>query len=45
MSWALDGISNTQTINPDALGHDDEERTLQPGYTFWTATSIRVLII
>ena len=25
---ALDGISNTQTINPGALGHDDEERTL-----------------
>ena len=25
--YALDGISNTQTINPDALGHDDEERT------------------
>ena len=25
--WALDGISNTQTISPDALGHDDEERT------------------
>lgn len=24
--WALDGISNTQTINPDALGHSDEER-------------------
>lgn len=24
--WALDGISNTQTINPDALGHDDGER-------------------
>ena len=24
--WALDGISNTQTINPDALGHDDSER-------------------
>ena len=24
--WALDGISNTQTINPGALGHDDEER-------------------
>ena len=24
--WALDGISNTQTINPDALGHDDAER-------------------
>ena len=23
---ALDGISNTQTINPGALGHDDEER-------------------
>ena len=24
--WALDGISNTQTISPDALGHDMEER-------------------
>ena len=24
--WALDGISNTQTINPGALGHSDEER-------------------
>ena len=24
--YALDGISNTQTINPDALGHDFEER-------------------
>lgn len=24
--WALDGISNTQTINPDALGHNMEER-------------------
>ncbi len=24
--WALDGISNTQTINPDALGHNEEER-------------------
>ena len=24
--WALDGISNTQTINPDALGHDSGER-------------------
>ena len=24
--YALDGISNTQTISPDALGHDDEER-------------------
>ncbi len=23
---ALDGISNTQTISPDALGHSDEER-------------------
>ena len=23
---ALDGISNTQTINPDALGHEEEER-------------------
>ena len=24
--WALDGISNTQTINPSALGHSDEEK-------------------
>ena len=24
--WALDGISNTQTINPDALGHNEPER-------------------
>ena len=24
--YALDGISNTQTISPSALGHDDEER-------------------
>ena len=24
--WALDGISITQTINPDALGHSDGER-------------------
>jgi formate C-acetyltransferase len=24
--WALDGISNTQTMNPSALGHDEEER-------------------
>ena len=25
--YALDGISNTQTINPSALGHDDAERS------------------
>jgi formate C-acetyltransferase len=25
--YALDGISNTQTINPSALGNNDEERT------------------
>ena len=24
--WSLDGISNTQTINPDALGHDVDEQ-------------------
>ncbi|MBO5607428.1 MAG: formate C-acetyltransferase [Treponema sp.] len=24
--YSLDGISNTQTINPDALGHDEAER-------------------
>ncbi len=27
-TWALDGISNTQTINPDALGHEPQERIL-----------------
>lgn len=35
--WALDGISNTQTINPDALGHEFLERnknlvTVMDGY-------------
>ncbi|MDY5576943.1 MAG: formate C-acetyltransferase [Lachnospiraceae bacterium] len=25
-TWALDGISNTQSMNPDALGHDLPER-------------------
>ena len=25
-TWALDGISITQTINPDSLGHSDDER-------------------
>ncbi len=25
--YALDGISNTQTISPNTLGHDDEERS------------------
>lgn len=25
--WALDGISNTQTINPDALGHSEDEQS------------------
>lgn len=24
--WALDGISNTQTMNPNALGHSEDER-------------------
>ncbi len=24
--YALDGISNTQTVNPNALGHNDDER-------------------
>lgn len=24
--WALDGISNTQTMHPDSLGHNEEER-------------------
>ena len=24
--WALDGISNTQTINPDAVGHSEPEQ-------------------
>ncbi len=26
-TWALDGISNTQSMNPEALGHDEDERT------------------
>ena len=25
--WALDGISNTQTINPSALGHSEDEQS------------------
>lgn len=25
--WALDGISNTQTINPTALGHSEDEQS------------------
>jgi formate C-acetyltransferase len=25
--WALDGISNTQTISPTALGHNEAEQT------------------
>ncbi len=25
--WALDGISNTQTVNPDALGHNEDEQS------------------
>lgn len=25
-TWALDGISNTQAVNPGALGHNDDER-------------------
>ena len=28
--WALDGISNTQTMNPDALGHNEEGKSKQP---------------
>ena len=28
--WALDGISNTQTINPGALGHSEEEKINNP---------------
>lgn len=27
--WALDGISNTQSMTPEALGHDDGERATQ----------------
>ncbi len=27
--WALDGISNTQSMTPEALGHNDEERSCQ----------------
>ncbi len=43
--WALDGISNTQTINPDALGHDAQKKAYrQPGTGYETATLIRALI-
>ncbi len=38
--WALDGISNTQTINPDALGHSEGER-VRTWCRLWTATSTR----
>ena len=31
--YALDGISNTQTISPGALGHNDEERAQTLGQT------------
>ena len=27
--WALDGISNTQSMNPEALGHSEAERASQ----------------
>lgn len=27
-TWALDGISNTQAMNPGALGHNDDERAV-----------------
>ena len=37
--YALDGISNTQTINPDALGHEESEQVT----TFLTVTLIKVL--
>ena len=37
--WALDGISNTQTISPDTLGHDEEERINNFSKCIWTATS------
>lgn len=46
-TWAMDGISNTQTINPDAIGHSDEERvknlvTILDGYFFKGAHHLNV---
>src|SRR5699024_7698928 len=45
--WALDGISNTQTIHPDALGHSQEERvrnltSILDGYFFQGAHHLNV---
>ena len=45
--WALDGISNTQTIHPDALGHSQEERvrnltSVLDGYFFQGAHHLNV---
>ena len=49
--YALDGISNTQTISPDALGHDEAERVntlvgvmgwlFQPGCTPFECECLR----
>ena len=43
--YALDGISNTQTINPGALGHDEEEQQEQSGTRTGRLLSIRAHII
>ena len=44
--YALDGISNTQTISPDALGHSEEERAdnlvrVMDGLQAWGSPSQR----
>ncbi len=41
--WALDGISNTQTINPGALGHSEEEKVTIL-FRLWTVILTKVLI-
>ena len=41
---ALDGISNTQTINPGALGHDQMKSVQKIWFMYWMDTSIRVHI-
>ena len=39
--WALDGISNTQTINPDALGHSRSGSTSSECQCLWQGKTDR----
>ena len=42
--WALDGISNTQTINPDASRPQRGRASQRTWFRYWTVTLIRALI-